>query len=62
MHNIKPEDGGEIFLQKVRISPKYMALQPKRPHSSTVLLLVTASFKTTLTSVYRGMAFETVGH
>jgi hypothetical protein len=29
-----PEDGGDMFLENVRLSPKYRALQPRKPYSS----------------------------
>jgi hypothetical protein len=29
-----PEDGGDMFPRKFRLSPTYTALQPRRPHTS----------------------------
>jgi hypothetical protein len=29
-----PVDGGDIFLQNIQLSPKYVALQPRKPYSS----------------------------
>jgi hypothetical protein len=30
----RPEDGGDMFLENVDLSPKYRALQPRKPYSS----------------------------
>jgi hypothetical protein len=34
----KPEDGGDKWIRNVRLSPKYMALQPRRPYPLLLVL------------------------